>query len=185
MKIYLIIALIVILLILIISFIVTYNRFVRLRTAVNEAFATMDVYLKRRYDLVPNLVAIVKQYSGYEQQTLEKVMLARQNAMSASGTTARSQGEGQLTNALRSLWAVAENYPALKADGQYLNLQNELSHLEADIATARKYYNGVLRNYNSSIQVFPANLTALMFGFRPYPYFEITAEERENVQIRF
>ncbi|HHX37730.1 MAG TPA: LemA family protein [Clostridiaceae bacterium] len=187
MTIYILIGVIVLLAIFLISLVVKYNKFVRLRAAVNEAFATMDVYLKRRYDLIPNLVAVVKQYGVYEQQTLAQVMEARNYAMSSvgGGTANRVAGENNLSRALRSLVAVAENYPALKADGQYINLQNELSRLENDIAMARKYYNAVLKNYNNGIQVFPSNLYAAIFGFKPYPYFEISVEERQNVRVQF
>jgi LemA protein len=186
MKIWIIAAVIVILLIFLIMFIANYNKFVRLRAAVNEAFATMDVYLKRRYDLIPNLVAVVKQYGVYEQQTLAQVLEARQYAMSAGGAdTNRVAGENQLSRSLGSLLAVAENYPALKADAQYIHLQTELSRLENDIAMSRKYYNAVLKSYNNGIQVFPANIFAAIYGFKPYPYFEISAEERQNVRVQF
>ena len=169
-EIWIIAAVIVILLIFLIMFIANYNKFVRLRAAVNEAFATMDVYLKRRYDLIPNLVAVVKQYGVYEQQTLAQVLEARQYAMSAGGAdTNRVAGENQLSRSLGSLLAVAENYPALKADAQYIHLQTELSRLENDIAMSRKYYNAVLKSYNNGIQVFPANIFAAIYGFKPYP----------------
>ncbi|GHV44251.1 membrane protein [Synergistales bacterium] len=161
-----------------------YNSFVNLRHNSDEAFSTMDVYLKRRYDLIPNLVDVVKRYAAHERETLERVIGARNAAMGARNFEERSQGDNMLSGTLRTLFAVTENYPTLKADGAFINLQNQLIALENDIVQARKYYNGVVKVMNKKIDMFPANLFAGLLGFRRYPYFMADEYERENVRVR-
>ena len=179
------IILFVIIFMLLLSMAVFYNSFVKLRNQSDEAFSTMDIYLKKRYDTIPNLVEVVKQYATHERETLEKVIQARNMAMGAPNFEERSQGENALSGALRSLFAISENYPALKADTSFLNLQNQIVSLEEDIAQARKYYNGVVKVMNNKIEIFPSNLFAAILGFKRYPFFMVENQERQNVQIRF
>lgn len=163
----------------------TYNALVRLRNQSDEAFSTMDIYLKKRYDMIPNLVEIVKQYAVHERETLQRVIQARNMAMGAQTFEERTQNENVLSGALKSLFAVSESYPQLKADGSFLNLQNQLVALENDISQSRKYYNGVVKVMNNKVEMFPSNLFAAILGFVRYPYFMVDEFERQNVQVRF
>lgn len=162
-----------------------YNRLIRLRNLKDEAFATMDVYLKKRYDLVPNLVETVRGYASHEKETLDRVVSARNFASQAQTVEDRVTGENMLAGTLKSLFAVAEAYPDLKANASFLDLQQQLKSLEGDIAQSRKYYNGVVKEYNTRTEVFPASLIARMFGFGRATYFEIAESDRENVQVSF
>jgi LemA protein len=175
----------VILLALFFFIVVIYNGFVRLRNQVDEAFSTMDVYLKRRYDVIPNLVEIVKGYAAHERDTLERVVEARSMAVNAGNLEERSKGDEMLSGTLKSLFAIAENYPSLKADGAFINLQNQLSEVEKDILQSRKYYNGVVRAMNTRVETFPANLFANVMGFRRCSFFMADESEREYVRIKF
>lgn len=183
------IILIVILLIVavgVVWFIAAYNGFIRLRNSVEEAFATMDVYMKKRYDLIPNLVETVKGYASHERETLENVTKARNMAAGAETLEQRAAGENMLTGTLKSLFAVAENYPNLKANENFMDLQRQLQKVEEDIANSRKYYNAVVKEFNTMIQVFPNNIIAGMFRFEKKPMFEVeAAEERQNVKVEF
>ncbi len=170
---------------LLITLIITYNALVRLRNQSDEAFSTMDVYLKKRYDTVPNLVEVVKQYAAHERETLERVIQARSMAMGAQTFEERTANENMLSGALRSLFAVSESYPQLKADGGFLNLQNQLVALEDEISQARKYYNGVIKVMNNKVEMFPSNITAALMGFKRYPYFAADEYERQNVRVQF
>ena len=162
-----------------------YNTFVRLRNQTDEAFSTMDVYLKKRYDLIPNLVETVKHYAIHEKETLEKVISARTMAMGSQSIDERVQNENMLSGTLKSLFAVSESYPDLKADTSFLNLQNQLSSIENEISQARKYYNGAVRALNTKIEMFPSNIVANIVGFKKYPFFEAEEAERENVKVQF
>ena len=162
-----------------------YNTFVRLRTQTDEAFSTMDVYLKKRYDLIPNLVEVVKQYASHEKETLEKVISARNMAMGAQSLDEKAQNENMLSGTLKTLFAVSESYPDLKADTSFLNLQNQLTGLENEISQARKYYNGAVRALNTKVEMFPSNIIAGMTGFKKYPFFKVDESERENVKVQF
>lgn len=177
-----IIGLVVILGIISISY---YNAFVKLRNQADEAFSTMDVYLKKRYDLIPNLVETVKHYAIHEKETLERVIGARNMAMGSQTMDERVQNENMLSGTLKTLFAVSENYPNLKADTSFLNLQNQLSSLENEISQARKYYNGAVRALNTKIEMFPSNIVANITGFKKYPFFEAVESERENVKVQF
>ena len=169
-----------------ICLIASYNSFIKLRNNVEEAFSTMDVYMKKRYDLIPNFVETVKGYAKHEKETLEKVMEARYSAMNSSTTEQKLENENVLQGALKSLFAVSENYPDLKANQNFIELQNTLKELEAEIANSRKYYNGVVKIYNTKRESFPSNLIAGMFNFPKKPLFEVeTAEERKNVKVNF
>ena len=175
------IVVIVIVAILVIWFIAMYNGFVKIKNRVDEAFATIDVYLKKRYDLIPNLVETVKGYG-----TLEKVVQARNMAQSARSDQEKIAADNMLSGTLKSLFAVAEGYPDLKANTNFIDLQNQLKAIEEDIANARKYYNAVVREFNTKREVFPSNIIAGMFGFKARPLYEVeTAEERQNVKVQF
>ena len=182
-------AIVAIVVVAILLFIALYNRFVTLKQRVREALADIDVQLKRRYDLIPNLIETVKGYVTHEKEVLENVTRARAEAVSAYDTKDLKQQEAKenmLSNTLRTLFAVAENYPDLKANVNFLDLQRELADTENKIQAARRFYNGNVRDLNTSIQTFPSNIVAGMFRFIPEPYFEVaTAQERENVKVQF
>ncbi|MBO5309750.1 MAG: LemA family protein [Clostridia bacterium] len=164
----------------------TYNTFVKMRNNVEEGFSTMDVYMKKRYDLIPNLVETVKGYAKHENDTLEKVMAARYGAMNSATVEQRLDNENVLQGALKSLFAVAENYPNLKADQNFQDLQNTLKTLEEEIANSRKYYNGTVKVYNTKREMFPSNIVAKWFKFDRKPLFEVdSAEERKTVKVSF
>lgn len=179
------IGLVVIIVLLAISAIVSYNDFVKLRNQIEEAYSTMDVYLKKRYEMIPNLVEVVKQYSIHEKETLERIVQARNMAINARSVEERGQNENILSGAIKSLFALSEGYPELKANENYLDLQNNLRTLEDEISQSRKYYNGVVKVMNNKVEIFPSNLFAKIFGFNRYPYFMAEEYERQNVEIRF
>ena len=166
-------------------FAAAYNGFVKLRNMVREAFSTMDVYMKKRYDLIPNLVETVKGYAKHESTTLEKVISARNAAAGATTVQGRLEGENALTGTLKSLFAVAEAYPDLKANSNFMDLQKQLQGIEGEIANSRKYYNAVVRDYNIKTEAFPSVIVASIFGFKREPMFEIENEERQNVKVQF
>jgi len=159
-----------------------YNRLVNLRNRFRNAFAQIDVQLKRRYDLIPNLVETVKGYAAHERETLEAVIRARNTAVSANGPEAASAAEGQLSGALGRLFALAEAYPDLKANQNFLSLQAELSSLETKIAAARRFFNNAVAEFNAAIQSVPAVFFAGALGFTPRGFFELDAAERAAVQ---
>ncbi len=162
-----------------------YNRLVRGRGAVENAWAQVDVQLKRRHDLIPNLVETVKGYAAHERQTLEAVVAARGQAVEAHGPRERAAAEERLTGALRGLLAVAESYPALQAGRQFTALQEELATAENRIAYARQYYNDAVLAYNNAIRTVPTNIIAGLTGFEPGEYFAADGDERGPVQVRF
>lgn len=165
-----------------------YNRFVTLVNRAKEAWADIDVQLKRRYDLIPNLVETVKGYVTHERETLEKVTAARAAAMDAGGVADKGKAENMLTGALKSLFAVAEAYPDLKANTNFLELQRELSDTENKIQAARRFYNTVVRDLNTAIESFPGNLIADFFRFEPREFFELAEGEqaaRQPVKVSF
>lgn len=167
-------------------FIVGYNSLVRLKAMATEAWSGISVQLKRRYDLIPNLVAIVKQYSVHEREVLENVTRMRSVSMNATDITQKAQAENALSSSLKTLFAVAENYPDLKANTNFLALQKDLTTIEEELQLARRYYNGAARNYNISIHSFPSNLIAKTTGFAELPYFELEdANERKSPKIEF
>jgi LemA protein len=154
-----------------------YNSLVRKRVRVDNAWRQIDVQLKRRHDLIPNLVESVKGYMKYERETLEKVMEARSRAVSAGGIEEAGQAEGELSRILRQLFALVENYPELKANEQVARLMEELTHTENNIAFARQFYNDMVMDYNTSLQVFPNSIIASLFNFQPKPFFRMEVEE--------
>jgi LemA protein len=174
-----------IIVIIVIWFISSYNHFVSLRNRVEEAFSTMDVYLKKRYDLVPNLVETVKGYAKHESSTFENIVKARNMAMGAQTMEERAQGENMLTGTLKSLFALAENYPELKANQSFLDLQAQLASIENDIVNARKYYNAIVREFNIACQAFPSVIVANFMHLEKKQMFEIEGQERQNVKVQF
>ncbi len=164
-----------------------YNGLVRARNAVKNAWSQIDVQLKRRHDLIPNLVETVKGYVTHERETLEAVVKARQQAISASGgVEERAKAENTLTQTLRSLFALAEAYPNLKANQNFMTLQEELATTENKIGFSRQFYNDTAMQYKNRIEVFPSNIFATIFGFQPEPFFQLEAAgERDVVQVKF
>jgi len=171
--------------VLVIAVIVLYNGLVKLRNRIDNAWSQIDVQLKRRYDLIPNLVETVKGYASHERETLEAVIQARNMAVSANGIQDQAQAENMLTGALKSLFAVSEAYPDLKANQNFLNLQEELTGTEGRIAYARQFYNDTVYRYNTKIQSFPANVLAGRFKFAEREYFRADDEARGNVNVEF
>ncbi len=162
-----------------------YNRLVRLRNRVEAAWSQIDVQLRRRYDLIPNLVETVRGYAAHERETLESVIRARQVAIDTRGVEAQARAENMLTQTLRSLFAVAEAYPDLKANQSFLALQEELTGTEGRIAFARQFYNDQVLSYDNSLESFPTNLMAGLFHFAPRPYFEAEVSERATPRVDF
>ncbi len=161
-----------------------YNRLVRLRNEAEESFKTIDVYLKQRYDLIPNLINTIKGYTAYESSTLEKIVNLRSQAMAAPAAE-KGASEAALAGALKSVFALAENYPDLKANQEFLHLQETLANLEENIQRARRYYNATVRDLNTSVESFPTNLLAGAFGFYKMEYFDVPQNETQNVDVRF
>jgi LemA protein len=163
-----------------------YNGLVQLRVRADSAWSDIDVQLKRRHDLIPNLVETVKGYAAHEKGTFENIAKFRSQAMQATTPADKAVAENQLSGALKSLFAVAENYPELKASEQFTGLQTSLNSIEDNIQNARRYYNAVIRDYNTRVQSFPTNIIAGMFGFSARQFFEVEAPgDRENVQVKF
>lgn len=167
-------------------FVGVYNSLVRLRALCQEGWSSIDVFLKKRYDLIPNLVETVKGYAKHEQDTLERVIQARSGAMSAKGVAQQQVAENNLNKALINLYAVAEQYPDLKANSNFMNLQNQIESLEGEIEKSRRYYNGTVRDFNIKVDSFPSNVVAGMFGFTKQAFFELTdVAERETPKVQF
>jgi LemA protein len=162
-----------------------YNSLVQLRVRTESSWSDIDVQLKRRHDLIPNLVETVKGYAAHEKGTFENIAKFRSMAMQATGPVDKAAAENQLTGALKSLFAVAENYPQLQASQEFTQLQNSLSEIEDAIQNARRYYNAVVRDLNTKIQSFPTNILAGMFGFQQKQFFEAAAADREPVAVKF
>ncbi len=163
-----------------------YNSLVRLRVQSENAWADIDVQLKRRHDLIPNVVETVKGYAAHERGTLEGVVTARNRAIAAQGPAAKAEAEGLLAGALRQLFALAEAYPQLRAVESFTSLQNTLNQIEDTVQNARRYYNAVVRDLNTKIEQFPSNLIAGMFGFKEREFFELKeAAEREVPKVSF
>jgi len=166
-------------------FIAQYNGLVKLRNRVENAWAQIDVQLRRRYDLIPNLVETVKGYASHEKETLDAVIQARNSAMGASGPAEAAANENMLTGTLKSLFALSEAYPDLKANQNFLELQEEPTSTESRIAFARQHYNDSVLGFNTKIQSFPSNVVAGMFSFEESEYFEVEGDARGPVQVEF
>lgn len=162
-----------------------YNGLITLRNRVDEAWSDISVQLKRRYDLIPNLINTVKGYATHEKEVFEKVTEARTRAMSAGGTQEKAEAENMLSGTLKSLFAVSENYPELKANENFLELQRELTDTEDKIMASRRFYNSNVRDFNTKIQVFPTNILAGVLNFTKRDFFEMAESEKENVKVEF
>ncbi len=171
----------------IIAFLIAmYNGLVQLRVRADSSWSDIDVQLKRRHDLIPNLVETVKGYAAHEKGTFEDMAKYRSMAMQATTPAERGAAEGELTTALKSLFAVAENYPQLSASEQFTSLQAALQEIESSIQNARRYYNAVVRDFNTKLQSFPTNILGGMFGFQQKQFFQLdTPTDRENVAVKF
>lgn len=165
--------------------ILIFNRLVVLRNRCRNAWHQIDVQLKRRYDLIPNLVETVKGYAAHEKELFQKVTEARTRAIQAQGVKEQARAENALTSTLKTLFAVAENYPDLKANQNFMMLQEELAGTESKIAYARQFYNDCVMTYDNALQAFPSNIIASIFSFQPAEYFEIEEEEKETVRVQF
>lgn len=165
--------------------IVTYNGLITLKNRTDEAWSDIDVQLKRRYDLIPNLVETVKGYASHESGTLEKVIAARNSAMGAKTMGEHAQAENALSQTLKSIFALSEAYPDLKANQNFMALQQELTNTEDKIQASRRFYNGNVRDFNTKLQVFPTNLIGNMLGFTKREFFEIAESEKANPQVKF
>lgn len=159
----------------------TYNSLVKFRQYIQNAWSDIEVQLKRRYNLIPALVDTIKGYKNYEQETLEKVIQARNSFANATSLEDKVQASNILNKSLGGIFALAEAYPELKANENFINLQNELKNTEDTISNARRYFNATVREYNTKVEMFPSNLVAQKFGFKELPYFELEADERDEV----
>lgn len=180
MTLYIIIGVIVLLFIYVL---ITYNGFVKTNNIVKEAFSTMDVYLKKRWDLIPNLVEVVKGYAKHEKETFNEITTLRTNSYDSMSMSKKIDVNEQLTQGISKIMAISENYPELKASENFLQLSKDLTQIEDEIANSRKYYNGSVRILNTKIQMFPSNIIAGIFGFKKANMFEANAEEKNNVKV--
>ncbi len=165
---------------------ITYNKLVKLNNETKEAFGTMDVYLKKRWDLIPNIVEVVKGYAKHEKETLQEIVSIRNNVSTYDTLSdeEKIKTNEQITGQITKLMALAEAYPNLKANNQFLNLQQSLSKIEDEIAQSRKYYNAVVRNYNNKVEMFPSNILAKILSFKPKSMFQASDSERNNVEVK-
>lgn len=177
--------LLVVVVLLVLYFITTYNGLVNLRNMVKDQWAQVDVLLKRRADLIPNLVETVKGYAAHEKDTLEAVINARNKAVSATTSEEEMKANGELTGALNRLFALAESYPELKANTNFIDLQNNLKEAEDKISYARQFYNDAVLKYKNKLEMFPSNIVASMFGFKPEAFFEVSEKDKEVPQVKF
>ena len=174
----------VIIVLILIYFGVTYNSFVKLSNTVKEAFSTMDVYLKKRWDLIPNIVETVKGYAKHEKSTLKEIIELRNSTYDNMSTNEKVDVNNKLSQGINKLMAIAEAYPELKANENFKDLSQQLTKVEDDIANSRKYYNGAVRIFNDKVQMFPSNIVAGILGFKEQKMFEASENERENVQVK-
>ena len=177
--------LIAVLVVIVLWIVSTYNSLVGLRNTCKEAFSTMDVYLKKRWDLIPNLVETVKGYTKHESETLEAVIKARNTYVSATLPEDQMKADGELTKAISKLFALTESYPELKANTNFQALQQELTETESKIASARQFYNDTVMVYNNKVDMVPSNIIASLFRFEKEAFFEANETERQNVQVKF
>ena len=170
---------------LVIYVLVTYNVFVKMKNRVDESFSTMDVYLKKRWDLIPNIVETVKGYAKHEKSTLSDVIKLRNGAYDNMSSDEKIKANQQLSKGITKIMALAEQYPVLKANENFKDLSTQLTKIEDEIANSRKYYNGTVREFNDKVQMFPSNIVAKIFGYKAKIMFEATEEERKNVKVSF
>jgi len=179
------IVILVILVLLVLYVFTTYNKLVKLRNRVKDQWSQIDVQLKRRFDLIPNLVNTIKGYTKHESETLEKVIQARNTYVSATTPDAKMQANSELSGALTKLFALSESYPDIKANTNFLDLQSELQETENKIAIARQFYNDTVLSYNNKVEMVPSNIIAGMFNFKTMEFFQVQEEERQNVKVEF
>ena len=170
---------------LVIYVLVTYNVFVKMKNRVDESFSTMDVYLKKRWDLIPNIVETVKGYAKHEKSTLSDVIKLRNGAYDNMSSDEKIKANQQLSKGITKIMALAEQYPDLKANENFKDLSTQLTKIDDEIANSRKYYNGTVREFNDKVQMFPSNIVAKIFGYKAKIMFEATEEERKNVKVSF
>lgn len=182
MWIYIVIAVIVII---VFYAFITYNNFIKLKNMVKEAFATMDVYLKKRWDLIPNIVETVKGYAKHEEDTLKEVVELRNGSYDSMSDDEKVKTNQKISKDINKIMLLAESYPDLKASANFQDLSRELSKVEEDIANSRKYYNGVVEMFNNKVEMFPSNIFAKLFGYKSKEMFETNNQERENVKVQF
>ena len=182
MWIYIVIILIVII---VLYTLITYNNFIKLKNMVKEAFSTMDVYLKKRWDLIPNIVETVKGYAKHEENTLKEIVELRNNSYDSMTDDEKVQTNQRISKDIGQIMLLAESYPDLKASANFQDLSRELSKVEEDIANARKYYNGVIEMFNNKVEMFPSNIFAKLFGYKTKEMFETDERERENIKVQF
>ena len=163
--------------------IISYNSFVSLNNKVKEAFSTLDVYLKKRWDLIPNLVEVVKGDAKHEKETLEDIVKLRNSSYDSMSDSDKIKADEKLTNGINKIMAIAESYPELKASENYKELSSQLVKIEDDIANSRKYYNGVVRMFNNKVEMFPSNIIAKILGYSSKDMFEVDSNERESVKV--
>ena len=177
---------VVVILVFLASYVIkTYNSLVSLRNKVKDSWAQIEVLLKRRYDLIPNLVETVKGYAKHEKETLDAVISARNKAVDAKTTEEEMKAAGDVSNALGRLFALSESYPDLKANTNFMDLQQNLKETEDKISFSRQFYNDIVLTYQNKLEMFPSNLIANIFGFKPEAFFEASEEERKNVEVKF
>ena len=176
---------IIILLVLVLFyFFITFNNLVKLNNRVKESFSTMDVYLKKRWDLIPNIVNVVKGYSDYEKSTLESIIKIRSLAFDTLSNDEKIESDNSITDSISKLTLLKEDYPELKANKNYLQLSENLTKIENDIANSRKYYNGTVRIFNNKVEMFPSNIVAKILGYKSKEMFIINDNERENINVK-
>lgn len=181
MWIYILIGLAIVLLV---YFFLTYNKLIELKNNVEEAFSTMDVYLKQRWDLIPNLVETVKGYAKYEKETLNEIIELRNSTYDNMTTSDKLVTNTKVAEDISKIMLLAENYPELKASQNFIDLSKQLTKVEEDIANARRYYNGTIRIMNNKVQMFPSNIVAKILGFKELKMFEATSEEKKNIKVK-
>lgn len=179
------IILVVVLVILVFYVISTYNNLIGLRNKVHDQFSQIDIQLKKRFDLIPNLVETVKGYAKHEKETLESVIQARNTYMSANTDNEKIEASNNLTSGISKIFALSESYPELKANTNFMDLQNQLKEVEEKISYARQFYNDSVLKYNNKVEMIPSNIVASIFGFKKASFFEIEEKERENVKVKF
>lgn len=179
------IVVIVIAVLLFLYIITTYNKLIVLKNRIKDQWAQIDVQLKRRFDLIPNLVETVKGYAKHEKETLENVIKARNSYLAATTPDQQMNASNELSGIVSKLFALSENYPDLKANTNFIDLQNQLKEIEDKIAAARQFYNDTVLQYNNKIQTIPSNIVAGIFKFKAQAFFEVATSERENVQVKF
>lgn len=180
---YILLILIALLIICLIYYFITYNQLVKLNNSVKEAFATMDIYLKKRWDLIPNIVETVKGYANHEKETLEEIVSLRNENYDNLSVNEKIKTNEEVNKKISKLMALVENYPNLKANENFLSLSKELSEVEDEIAQSRKYYNAVVRDFNNKVEMIPSNLVAKFLGYQTKLLFSIMEEERENIKV--